>query len=921
MTTAADVSENAVAGGPPPLTVPVPRSLARLLSACLTIVALATVPAAFAQTTVTFESFGVGNAYRPGGPVAARVLVTSDLDEPVPGLVEWEIPNPDGDLQVNRRSLEIPGRGGTARTWVLGELPSRGAAIAIASEPWTVRVYEYRDGRRVRELATARLSPTVCAARPIEQSHGVAVVIGPNDAGLAGYAAISGRNDRPGLNEYLDIITSVEPSNLPDLWPGLQQIDLLVWTADEPRFQPATLGTRLVVAGAIRSWLERGGHLIITLPRSGDPWRLARGDGVLDDLLEGLTPITEPAYPLAQALPALSDRRELRDPDRTITLHRFDAENLPPGWRPLAGFRPAPPPFDPDGVEIPEDAPPEIAARLIEAAREAIPEPSPIIHAIRRNVGHGTIDVLGIDPSNPDLRVQQSSGLPATWVFWNPILGRRTFTVPASVADTLAASRTLVVPSRTEAIGRDSLISDAIGLRGSASSGMLAAITIFGLYWLFAGPVGFAILGRLGWRRQAWLAFVCTSLVAAGIAWTLGRFTVDSGTAMRHLTVLRHRYEPAESEVDTPLDHATCWFSVRLPGYGTAEVAVGEADADETAVADLLHHYSPPPNGFGTGFLDVDRYDAEVRRRDRLVVPSRATSAEFVADWSGRPQATGDVWASTIKVHPSDPVRIEMIERGVIQITGTLVNGTGLPLQDVLVVLTSPQRDAPLPLGDDGLPAVAGNTAPDTDQPSNLGAMIIAMPSGWQPGALLELGTSAGFGRQRRLAFTGINSMSGQLNTRFPASNEGVVGMVDGSLPWGSTQFLQALSLFDMLPPPPIVQQPSGGRSAFRLERLLGRGLDLSRHLSEPSLVVIALASSAPCPVPIAVDGEELPGEGDVLLQWIHPLPVDVDWLVPPRPTWFDRPDESEESDDGEAARADRPTTDSDAKGVDVAWR
>ncbi len=905
-------------GNRPRSAAPTPsRSPGGILVAALLLMLL-TGGRSAAQTMVTFETFGLGNAYRPGGPVAARVLVTSDLDEPVPGLVEWEIPNPDGDRQINQRPIEIPARGGTASAWLIGDLPSRIDPLAVANEPWTVRVFEYRDGERIAEIATARLDPSVCAARPVPQADGLAIVIGPNDAGLGGYAAIPGRDGRPGLNELLTVVPNVEPRDLPDVWAGFDQADLIVWTADDPRFQPGTLGTRLTIEGALRSWLERGGHLVIALPRSGDPWRLERGDGVLNDLLEGVSPITESTWPLAQALPALSDRPGLRDPDRTITLHRFDPATLPPAWRPLAGFRPAAPPFDRSSVSIPEGTPPAVAAQLIASAEAAVAAPAPVIHAIRRDVGQGTLDLVGIDPSDPDIRVQQPQGLPATWVFWNPLLGRRTFTPSASIVDDLAARRELVQSSQSTVLGSQRMISEEIGLRGSANGGRLLAIAIFGGYWLIAGPLGFSVLGRMGRRRHAWTAFVATSLVAAGVGWVAGELAVVIDTPLRHLTVLRHRYAPEASEVDTPLDHATCWFSTRLPGYGTARVTIGAVDGSAAAPSsgvDLLRHFSPPPNGFEAGFLDSARYEVDARRRGSIEAPARATSAEFVGDWLGRPRERDGVWASTIKVDPDDPIRIEMLDRTLTSISGTLVNGTGTTLTDVLVLMVSPVRSAPLPLDDRGLPGLPGVADRLTAQMPNLGnIMVVSIEEGWAPDAPLALGGPKGiFGSAAQVRAFGRNALGTEIEARFPAAEAFEQAMIGTGSAADRRRGLQALSLFQSLQPPPIVQTSSGQRSAARFIRLLGRDLDLSRCLAEPGIVVLAFAENTPCPVPIHVDDELVDGEGTVLLQWIHPIPPDPAWLVPPRPETFD--------DSTDAARADRVHPESQPRGVAAAWR
>jgi hypothetical protein len=679
---------------------------------------------------------------------------------------------------------------------------------------------------------------------------------------------------------------------------------------------------------------------VIALPRSGDPWRLERGDGVLDDLLEGVSPITDSTYPLRQALPAISDRPGLRDPERTITLHRFDLDTLPPAWRPLAGFEPAPPPFDPSTVAIPDDTPAAVAEQLIQSARLARPRPTPVIHAIRRDVGQGTLDVLGIDPSDPDLRVQQPLGLPATWVFWNPILGRRTFTPPASVVDALAAQRELVQPAQVTMLGSRRLISDQIGQRGSGRGGLLVAIMLFGGYWLVAGPVGFMILSRLGRRRFAWLAFVATSVVTAGLGWILGETTVATDAALRHFTVLRHRYAPDAADTETPLDHAISWFSTRLPGYGTAEVEIeeiGGSSVNGSPGGDLLAHFSPPPNGFDAGFLDAARYEVGTRRRNAMLAPARATSAEFVADWMGRPDTADGIWNSTIKVDATDPIRLEMLDRDLARVSGTIVNGTGTTLTEILVLLVSPVRPAPLPLDARGIPGIPGVDEALTAQMPNAGSILAVSLEGWGPGASISLGGPSGlFGTSVRLPQLGRDSLGSQFDARF-ATSPSLGSPFDTDVLQGPSMVrrIQALSLFQALPPPPIVQAAEGQRAAARFARLLGRDLDLSHHLSEPGIVVLALAENAPCPVPIRVNGERLEGEGAVLLQWIHPLPAEPTYLIPPRPSTFDESFDATASAGGRAGSdlpnpsssppstppSTSPSTSPSTQGVATAWR
>src|SRR5262245_24867632 len=71
-------------------------------------------PAAPAQdgppVTVGLDLFGAGGAYRPGDPVGIRVEMTSSLDEPTPVVVQWEIPNAEGDIaELSRSATLTPG--------------------------------------------------------------------------------------------------------------------------------------------------------------------------------------------------------------------------------------------------------------------------------------------------------------------------------------------------------------------------------------------------------------------------------------------------------------------------------------------------------------------------------------------------------------------------------------------------------------------------------------------------------------------------------------------------------------------------------------------------------------------------------------------------------------------------------------------
>jgi hypothetical protein len=88
-----------------------------------------------------------------------------------------------------------------------------------------------------------------------------------------------------------------------------------------------------------------------------------------------------------------------------------------------------------------------------------------------------------------------------------------------------------------------------------------------------------------------------------------------------------------------------------------------------------------------------------------------------------------------------------------------------------------------------------------------------------------------------------------------------------------------------MLAPPPYLQNPPVGRDTVRIERIVGREVDLSAWFTRPCLIVIGYRRGSPLPVPVAIDGETPPSDGLTVVRWILPLPSPGSAAVPePRP-------------------------------------
>jgi hypothetical protein len=799
-----------------------------------------------AQTTIELLEFGVGNAFRPGSSVGVRLRITSDLDEATPAMVQWEIENGDGDIAEFTRAVPVQARGGTTTVWLYGVLPPINDPTALLDTDWGFRLFQTNDGEKVKELASTRLSPRSAAnaPQPVSLIQDQFLVIGPNPAGLRGYGAIPSFQGNPALNAPSHISWGVRVANLPDSWEGLAPFSTIVWShASDVAFSPNELDGRRDVERALRAWIQRGGHLVILLPGSGDPWRLGRDDAALGDLFKGLTAVRHPAVSLATLLPVLSPDDDLHNPNKTLAIHTFDAADLPSPWRPLAAIKPS----------VPEHA-------------------KTLVWGVRRSLGFGAIDVLGIDVSDPDLQVQQTPRLPQTGVFWRPILGRRATAPSGSVINALADEKRLVTTGiAMNNLGTGALISTQIGLGGAAAQGLLAAMGLFAVYWIVAGPGGFAVLKTIKMQRHAWLVFVGTASGFAVLAWAGSKLLREQDMGIRHVTVLTHLYNPLNTtSSDVQFDAAETWFSAPLSGYGMVEVGLGD---ESSAEGNILNHFSPPPNGSANRFPDADRYEIPFESRAKYDVPARATSAEFAGQFLGIPAPTGDVWSATIRVDKENPLVLERDgTTKTIRLQGTLKNASGVTFDRVHLIQIHPLRTpAPRALDrDPGLPLV-------TDELPNYGVFVdYGQP--WKPGASLDLGATLYPNGPLPERTRGKDSLSAAIKRSYVDPYTGAPG-------WGGVttltsmnrddqlRYLAMLGLYDALPPPTWhtpkeTQQPD----SVRFHRMLAYSIDRSRWLGEACLIVVAFAENVPCPLPLTIDGETPKSDGRVMVQWIHPL-------------------------------------------------
>ena len=440
------------------------RQLAVAMIATLTAV-ISTATAQGGDVEVQLEQFGVGSAFRPGDVVAIRLSLTSSLDEPTPCWVQWEVPNAEGDVAEYGRSVTLS-PATPAPIWLYAPISPQASAQTI----WTVRVFEERDGRRRRELGGKRIAASATGQVGIDA--GMIAVIGRARMRLDDYATPRGpwsRANPPGANEGVRIVSGIGPRELPDRWEGLKAFEAVVWSDALPQ------ELRVDAAGALREYIRRGGHLVITLPQAGNPWGLgAVGQTYLDDLLLPNAPRKDEAVRLSELVAVLSkSQRVLRDIELSIRVFKeigplsagFDA--IDNHYEPLIWL--------PDGRVI----------------------------AVQRTFGFGRITILGIDLSSQQLA---SMGLPQADVFWNRVLGRRADTPQPNelLAMENADPRLLARGSGNHVtIGDGRLFERKVGKPVEAGGRLLGAFLLFAAYLVIAGPGGFFLLKQQGYRRNA----------------------------------------------------------------------------------------------------------------------------------------------------------------------------------------------------------------------------------------------------------------------------------------------------------------------------------------------------------------------------------------------------------------------------------
>lgn len=802
-------------------------------------------PAAHAQSDVSIsvDTFGALRAFRPGDVTGVRVRLTSRLPEPVECLLQWDLDNADGDLVSHARPVTLVPNQPVER-WVYARTRPTERLSAANEEDFMLRLFQSREGARMRQIAEQGFRPSGAAqpSVPVALNQGLIAVLGADRMGLETLqASLDGRNV-PSMNELTHVATGNRAADLPDRWEGLSSLEAIVWRADGPQDVGAEQ------ARALRQWVERGGHLVIVLPDTGDAWGLRGGGGghAMSDLLPSTPGSRVDGVSVSSLLPALAKGREMRRSDATVSMTLFSPSKLDRGWMPLVTV--------PDGIR----------------PREA----QGLAFVVQRCLEHGRISIVGLDLESLHRAALVTDGLPQADVFWNRVLGRRADApTEANYRDWEEAKPAQLLKEPNFAgtwnAGNPRTVLDAIGQQGRAVGVVLVLMAFFGAYWLLAVPGVWALLNVRKRLRWSWPAFTLVALAATPVAWLIGSLAGTGSGGVRHVSVADWVLPaPGDDSGASGRLRVNAWLSASLGGFRTSEVRLG----DEPSRADVLLDWNPPPEGSPSRFPDTARNLRAVDTPSVLACTSRSTSTNLQAWWLGAPPPAWKrvAWADT---QPETVVLPGANPR--VSIRGTLRHELPAPLTGVQIVHVTPWLWESRHWGGGAFPRIEPSDLPSRP------ARMVSLPStfAWQ-GEPLDLEKLLYPQGPLPVAAKGDGALVTEVDSLFVSPLRGAGGGVSAArldAPFDSADVplhLRALGLFQLITPPEYRPGPGTSQAAtvVRVQRSLGRNLDLSAWSTRPCVIVTGFMERAACPLPLRIDGETPASEGLVMVRLVFPL-------------------------------------------------
>ncbi|MEN0020188.1 MAG: hypothetical protein AAF747_04805, partial [Planctomycetota bacterium] len=547
------------------------------------------------EIDVSIRQFGLAGVIRYGSWVGVEAVLADRSSGPRDVLVRLSVPDADGDTTAYEAVVST-NPGIPQPVWLYPRLPFAAAAV----EDIELAVFEVDSNGNAGDLLGGPVLPRLANQLGADIGGGAILTIGSARTSLLAYSTIgSERRSAQGrgavviANEPTAVRTVESPSGLPDRWIGLSPFSVVAWVGG----QPSDLSIQQV--RALSEWVQRGGHLVISLPSVGTAWTTLIGEqertastGLLN-------------RELAQLLPAVS-------------VERLEGVSLEPAWPLLSDDALQPVPrigtlhtLTPRADALPSDAVVVLADG----------EGRPLV--TRRVVGLGMVTLAGIDVSSAAF----AGRLPRVDVFWNRVLGKRSDVYTAEELDTINT-----LGDSSVSIDRD--FGEITKQTGAAYAGLLLGVVVFAIYWVVAGPGGYAGLKKASIVKHAWLAFVLAGAVFTAVSW-VGAFVLrPKSVQLSHLSY----YDQVWGQ---GLQRSTTFGSLLVPDNGVGAVRVG---TQEELVAEGRARFihlagpweTPSTSAVGVGgFPDSRPYSVEARQPDGIAFPARSTSKGVAMAWIG----------------------------------------------------------------------------------------------------------------------------------------------------------------------------------------------------------------------------------------------------------------------------------------------
>ncbi len=639
------------------------------------------------------------------------------------------------------------------------------------NKPWVIQIL---NEDATTELVRTESRPTNIHP-PTQRLIGIA---GGQGMGLNAYTS------HATTHEPLSLVTGLSLTTLPDRWYGLSPIDTLIWSRDGGQPDDPLVSSN--TQQALRQWVRRGGHLVIVLPAFGQTWT---GSGMAD------------------LLPVNADqmlRIEGRPPSWLGAVRSTEAVTVE-----MTTFTTTPG----DGVDIIKKH-----------------DGRPII--IAKRFGAGRVTLIGIDLA--DRRFKQM-GLPnGRYPLWNDIFMWQAPVYDQARIDAEIDASKMSRPTNRTPIPLGRFIPSRVSMRGTAAFALLAAILLFGLYWLTAGPLSFIALKKTKAVRHSWLTFVAVVLLFSAISWAGAWLTAPSNAAISHFTIL-------DAQADSPTVHAHSWLSIYIPSFTNQLV---EIDPDHPAARNILASPGLVSGSDDAGFVDPQTYTLDAGAPRAADIPFRSTAKQLEIDFLGRIDKTQTGLAKPL-ILPQGTLELKNFAP-----TGKLSHGLPGPLRDVRLIFCPGENKTP---------------------------RISQLADPWEPNQILDLARITNYQplvlRPKDGSYTTRNWIAegflGQLMSKKPGQN--LIDATGTDVPASSSEtikYIQLLCFYDTLPPPDF--RDTSFPYAITYQRALGRQLDITPLLAGQRLIIIGHLQDAQLPIPMTVGKQEIPSTGWTVVRWVY---------------------------------------------------